>query len=175
MKSHLTAQVSDGFTSVFGSYSTDVLILLIIFLAFFAYGSLRGKTRLTSLIFSLFSTSILFSTFPYVKNFSLIRNVSNAQNWSALIVFGVLLTIVYYVTNRVTITPESFGSSKWLHLSLIAISATTLVLGLAYSIIPFMGKLFVFSAQFTKFVHNPLTIFIFILLPLVTTYFCNRY
>ncbi len=174
MNTHLTAQVTAGFNDVFGSYSTDALIIIIALAAFFAFGFFAGKTKFVTLIISLYVTAVAFLAFPYTSNVSVVRGVPNAAAWSALIVFVVLLALVFFAIKRIILTGESFGKAKYIHNGILSLSALLAVVGLSYTILPF-GSLFRFSAAMTGFVNTPLVLFAFVVLPLMAIYAANRY
>jgi hypothetical protein len=177
MNANLVDHASDlthSVNKIVGSYPHDIVLLVILFLIFFIFGMVRGKLKLTSLLITLYVGSILFYLFPYTKNITFVRNVSNAASWSALIVFAVIAFIVYIIVTRVILTSEGFGGSRWLHLAFLSISGITLVVGLSYGLLPIFLKLLVFSDRLTSLFNNPLGLFIAVLLPIVAIYTSNR-
>lgn len=174
MKNELLAQVSDSFNNTFGSFSNDILNILILFIVFYLIGVFLGRAKLSAVMLSLYASSIAFLVFPYTYNVTLVRNVANANEWSALIIFSVFLVITFGLISKVIRSGEWMGLDRWLFTALYALIAVFQVIGLVYSMLPFK-QILIFTPLLHSIFSNPITIFLFLFIPLVAIATSDRY
>lgn len=174
MHNELLAQVSDSFNNTFGSFSNDVINILILFVIFYLIGVFLGRSRISALMLSLYAASAVFLTFPYTYNVTLVRGVPYASEWSGLIVFSIFLIVTFGLISKVVRSGEWFGTDRWLFTALYSLVGVFQVIALAYSILPFKNIL-VFTSTLSTIFKNPITIFIFLLAPLVAIATSERY
>lgn len=160
--------VSSQISSLTG-VSLDLLILGIFALLVFGYTFYFGRQKGAALIISFYPAVLLYSSFPYLKNFLFWRGNASQVAWSRLIVFALFIALVNVALARFIRSGYSSSTSMF---SAVAISgiATALLLVTLYAIVPFaavhdfsplIDKLFAFeSALFWWFAGSLAALFL---------------
>jgi hypothetical protein len=116
--------VKDAITSAL-SFSSDVIIILVLVGLFTAYAFVMGKRKAISLILSFYPAVAISRLLPLFKEYTASNQVSSSQALTQTAVFLVILIPIHLILNQFIATEFSFGSLRKIieSLSLGAVTA----------------------------------------------------
>lgn len=143
--------------------STDILIIVGIFILSSASAFYFGKSKIIALFFSCYPAILLFQDFPYKKELVFVKDgIGHGINMYVL--YTVFVFIVYKIISR--FISADYEGNKFLHSVLIGISCTVLFLTLGHFILP-LDEIHNFSARIDSWFTGGIGIFWWLLGPLL--------
>ncbi len=117
-----------------GSFSSDLILLAVLFFLFFAVGMYFGKSRLVSLILAFYPARFLYENFPLMSHF-LVLHGPQLVVINKILIFLFFFVLVDIMISRYIFSESIGSSSHFVQVGALALSATVLLLVFSYSII----------------------------------------
>ncbi len=126
--------MSSVISTLKGVFSGDTLVLVILFIVFFAYSMFLGRGRMLSFILAFYPASFLYINFPFVNKF-LILHGDKMLALNKIVIFLLFLTPLTIIINRFIFQASDYvGSSKIFRTVGLSLCGVILVLVFAYAI-----------------------------------------
>lgn len=156
-----------------GAFTTDAIIILAVFFLFALYSVRYGKSRSIAAIISLYIGMLLFLSFPYLEEATLLK-ASEAQvmlSQAAVFLFGAAL--VHAIVSRSVLAEYPMQPLlKYLQVALLSLSGTALLFAFAYHTLP-LGALYNFDASIDNLFSSQY-FFWWLVLPLAALFITTR-
>src|SRR5258708_4907436 len=123
--------VKDAIQSVL-SFSSDVVVILVLVALGSAYAFLRGKRKAVSLILSFYPAVVIFRYLPFFKQYLANNQISAPEVLTQVVIFLVILIPIHLVLNRLIATEFSFSGIKKI-IELLAFGVATSILAVFFS------------------------------------------
>jgi len=94
----------DFFDTLSGAVTTDIIIIFTVFILLFFFSVQRGKSKSTALLVSLYIGILIFLSFPYLQEFTLLKSSEVQVTISHIALFCIGVFIIYTVIRRVVFT-----------------------------------------------------------------------
>jgi hypothetical protein len=141
----------------------DIIIILIIFGLFLAYGLWRGKNSLVSLVLCFYPALVLFSEFPYASNLIFWKQNAFEVSVSYLILFVIAFIFIRFSFHKV-LTSHAYSTGGVLAIAIISAASTGFLLALQYHL-PGLHNLHTYSSQLSNLLISPLFYFLWLIAP----------
>ncbi|MDO8555309.1 MAG: hypothetical protein Q7R75_01975 [bacterium] len=152
----------------------DVLIIFFAVVASFFYGMSAGKSKLLSVIFSVYLAMPLFENFPYLN--ILVNILAKLQKplslfYSKAIIFVAIVILLNLILRR-TLFRLSSRNDKWWQVLAISIAGTGFVISALFhffsinqlaKVSPFVSQFFIEGSSFFWWLVLPLVVLFFII------------
>ncbi len=118
-----------------GSYfSSDIFVLVVLFIIFFVYALYFGKSRIISLILAFYPAQLLFQNFPFLNSLLFMKGES------LLLLNKVLIFLVFWIVldiliGRYVFQDSGYGSMHYARLAGYAVAMVIIVMIFSYSIV----------------------------------------
>ena len=162
------AQIS----KIISNPSWDLIILFFFIAVGFFYGISAGKSKLISLLISLYVSGFLFDKFYYLDQ--LIKTDSIASTFMARVaVFLVILFIVNLLFSKVLRLGSEGSEKKWWQALLLSFLSSGLLFSYLFHLFP-AKEIFTFSPIVQNFFASSDAFFWWLTLPLVALFLVRR-
>ncbi len=141
----------------------DLIIILIVAVLLCAYGSMKGKDKIISLIASLYPAAMVYSVFPYTENLIFFKQTALQISISHFVIFLVFLVLIHLALNKV-FSAHSFYRGGFAGVILISLATTGLLIAMAYHLSGFRNLLFL-SPNLIPLFSGQLAYFIWLIIP----------
>lgn len=120
--------------SALTNFSSDIFILVAVFVIFFIYALSFGKNSIISLILAFYPTQLLYEHFPFMNSLLVLKG-----DWLLLLnkvlIFLVFLIPLYILINRYVFHDSGYGGTHYARMIGYAAAMVIIVLIFSYSII----------------------------------------
>lgn len=114
------------------SFSSDVIVIIILIGLGTAYSFIAGKRKAISLIFSYYPTVLLFRSLPFLKQYTANNPATTTEALTLIAIFVVIMALVNIVLNRFINTDYHFSNVRKM-IESIVLGTTTAVLAILAS------------------------------------------
>lgn len=118
-----------------GVLTTDIFVLLALFLIFFLYGWYLGKARLVSLILAFYPAIFLYKIFPFANNLMVLHGAELIVLNKVLIFLLFLIPLDIMISRYIFADSGLGGSSHFFRIAGFSIALVILIVLLSYTII----------------------------------------
>lgn len=148
-------------------FTRDTVVLLGVFVLFFAFALYFGKNRIISLLLSFYPAAFLYERFPYLAKLLVLQGPQLAV-LNKLIIFLIFLIPIDIIINKFIFSDSGYGSTRLLRIAGFAIAGVILMLVFTYSVV----DLSIFYS-FSIAIHHTISTYIFwwTLAPLILMFF----
>ncbi len=154
------------FDSVFAWFSSDVILLISIFIVFLVFALYMGKGRIVSFILAFYPATFLYNTFPFVDKVVVLEGEKFIL-LNKLAIFLVIFIILNIVINRYVFTASEYTASDGLLRSGgLAFAALVLVVLFSYTTLN-LDLMHDFSTSIDTVFTGPTKIFYWNLVPII--------
>ncbi len=127
----------DFLNTLSGAVTTDIIIISTIFILLFFFSIRYGKSNSISFLISLYVGILTFLSFPYLKEFTLLKDSEAQVTISHIVIFFILVFIINSIVRRVIYTEYPRKKlMKYIQVGLLSASSTALLFAFAYLTIP---------------------------------------
>jgi hypothetical protein len=148
-------------------FSTDLFIILGIWLVGTLYTFYFGKGRGVTLILSLYPGLLLFEKFPYIKQLSVLKGEPLASI-NTIAIFCLCVFVSHLILHKYIFA--DFGEGKFIKSALVGLAFTGCILALWYFILP-LDTFYNFSGTIDKWFSKDIGIFWWLLGPFGILFF----
>ena len=153
-----------------GIISSDLIVLVTVFVVLCIYALYFGKEKIISLLISFYPATLLYKNIPFLDKLIILSgDVPILLN--KLVIFLLVLVLMNIIIARYIYTEEYGGSKNYLRVFGYALAGTILFLVFCYTVIslnlfhdfsPFVDKLFVGEIKVFGWLVAPLIILLFL-------------
>ncbi|MCX6703532.1 MAG: hypothetical protein NTV02_02510 [Candidatus Zambryskibacteria bacterium] len=148
-------------------FPIDVFVIIGIFIFCTLFTFFLGKSKGVSLLLSLFGAILLFQTFPFVKNLTVLTGaVPLALN--TLAIFLAFTAFLYFTLNRYIV--GDFFEAKFFKSAILGLAITALVLAIMHFVLP-VDALYNFGPKVDTWFGGNFGLFWWIAIPLGILFF----
>lgn len=148
-----------------GFLTLDIIILIAIFVALFAWSLYSGKKVLARFILIFYPATLIFQNFPYISLDTAILKVA-----AYLLIFIVLY---FFLRKNATSKKLYTGGRKMFDGIILSLSGLIIILNVYYHVLP-VGELYTFTLPFSKLFTTVLPLGIWYLIPLIGIIATNK-
>lgn len=154
--------------------SFDTIILIVLFVTFFAYGLKLGKRRIISLILSFYISIPVASSFPYLEKISFFGDTEKAMLYSQIGLFILIIIFINVaISGAISFELGSHGLRRLFETGALAVASGGLLVAISYHAIK-LNSLYDFAAPIDSLFASTAMLFWWLVLPLVTIFFAIR-
>ncbi len=150
----------------------DLLVIFFFVAIGFFYGLTLGKTKLISVLFSLYVSGFVFENFSYLDFLTKGRPLFESFLFRAG-AFAVLIIILTILFNRILVRDYTSGSREWWKIFLLSFLETGLLMSFIFQLLP-ARQIFNFSPIVQNIFASPSAFFWWLTLPLVALFFIGK-
>lgn len=150
----------------------DLLVVFFFIAAGFFYGITSGKTRLISVLLSLYVSALVFENFSYLNFFVSGRPLFEVFLFRSLI-FVILIILLSLLFNRILFRDSLGGTKVWWQVFLLSFLEVGLLMSLIFQLLP-AKDIFDFSPLVRNLFASSRAFFWWLTLPLVALFFVAR-
>ena len=174
METSAVAEYFSGAIGVVQTFPFDILVIAVVFIAFFGYALPYGKGGIVALIFSLYTALLLYSHFPYIERFLLFQDTEAQLFFSHVGIFMVFAIIAYVVLRRIVYGAFSNGTTiRLFEAGLLGAATTVLLLAILYQALP-VAALYDFSEPVDLLFEPSYFFFLWLIAPLAAILLTTR-
>ncbi len=152
------------------SHPTWDLVLIIFFIAAgFFYGLSSGRSRLITVLFSLYIYAIIFENFSYLDPFIKGRPIIETFLFR-IVIFGILILLLSALFSRILNRDNVSGTRVWWQIFLLSFLETGLLMSFVFKLLP-AKEIFDFSPVVQNFFASDRAFFWWLTLPIVALFF----
>ena len=115
-------------------FSSDIFILVILFIIFFAYAIYFGKNNIISLILAFYPAQLFYEHFPFINSLLVLKGDS-LLILNKVLIFLLFLIPFSILIGRYIFKDSGYGSMHYVRIAGYAVAMVILVLIFSYSII----------------------------------------
>lgn len=152
-----------------GSYfSSDLVVLLTIFIICFSYALYFGKHRAISLILAFYPAQYFFEHFPFINNLLVLKgDIPLLLNH--VLIFFLFLIPLDIVIGKFVFQDSGYGTSHYFRIAGYAVAMLILVLLFSYSVVD-LNTIHHFSPSIDALFNAPDRIFFWHIAPLIVLF-----
>jgi len=149
--------------------SMDVIVLVGLFILFFAYAMYFGKSRIISALFAFYPAQFLFEHFPFMNKLLILKGDS-LLTLNKVFIFLLFFIPLNIIIARYIFSDSGYGSSKMFRIAGFALAGVVVVLLFTYSVVN-LDALYNFSSATDVLFSGTDKTFYWNVAPLVLMYF----
>jgi len=115
-------------------FSSDIFILIILFVFFFAYALYFGKNTVIATILAFYPAQYFYQNFPFMNSVLLLKG-DPLLLLNKVLIFLVFLILLTILISRYIFQDSGYGSSHYLRMAGYAVAMVILVLLFDYSVV----------------------------------------
>ena len=171
---NLFASSTNNAVETVTNLSVDTIILGIIFLVFFVYNMRSSRSKVISLIISLYIAIPIINFFPYMEKIPFIGNTENAVLYSQIGLFALIVILVNIIT-KILIGFEFYqgGLRKLIENGALAAATGGLLIAISYHIIN-ISELYDFATTIDSLFASTTLFFWWLVIPLLVILFTTK-
>jgi hypothetical protein len=152
-----------------GLASMDAVVIVGLFILFFAYAMYFGRSRVISIILAFYPAQFLYEHFPFFDKLLLLKGES-LLTLNKVVIFLLFFIPLDIIIARYIFSESEYGSSKVFRIAGFSLAGVILVLLFTYSVVS-LDSLYNFNSMIDNLFSSTNNIFYWNLVPIILLFF----